>query len=385
MEGLDLDNILDEDAMSLFNDDGTQEDTTPEDTPDNTGDNEQKEKKNTTEDSPEGMFGEPESVGSEDKNNEEQEDTLTDDGDGTSPKTDFFSSIAEAFAEEGILPNLDDETIKSIKTPEDFRKAIDDYIKSELDEQQQRVKEALDNNIEPDAIRQYEGVLNYLDSLKEEDLRDESEDGENLRKRLLYQDYINRGFDKTRAEKEVNRAVQNGTDIEDAMDALDSCRSFYKSSYNELLKNAKEARLQEENDRKERTENLKKSIFDNKNKFFGDLELDQTTRQRVFDNISKPVYKDPKSGETFTAIQKFEMEHSDEFLVKLSLLFTLTDNFKSLDKLVDSKVKKGIKRGLKDLEGRINSTSRDANGNLRYTSGVDDTESYLGKGIKLAI
>lgn len=385
MEGLDLDNILDEDAMSLFNDDGTQEDTTPEDTPDNTGDNEQKEKKNTTEDSPEGMFGEPESVGSEDKNNEEQEDTLTDDGDGTSPKTDFFSSIAEAFAEEGILPNLDDETIKSIKTPEDFRKAIDDYIKSELDEQQQRVKEALDNNIEPDAIRQYEGVLNYLDSLKEEDLRDESEDGENLRKRLLYQDYINRGFDKTRAEREVNRAVQNGTDIEDAMDALDSCRSFYKSSYNELLKNAKEARLQEENDRKERTENLKKSIFDNKNKFFGDLELDQVTRQRVFDNISKPVYKDPKSGETFTAIQKFEMEHSDEFLVKLSLLFTLTDNFKSLDKLVDSKVKKGIKRGLKDLEGRINSTSRDANGNLRYTSGVDDTESYLGKGIKLAI
>lgn len=385
MEGLDLDNILDEDAMSLFNDDGTQEDTTPEDTPDNTGDNEQKEKKNTTEDSPEGMFGEPESVGSEDKNNEEQEDTLTDDGDGTSPKTDFFSSIAEAFAEEGILPNLDDETIKSIKTPEDFRKAIDDYIKSELDEQQQRVKEALDNNIEPDTIRQYEGVLNYLDSLKEEDLRDESEDGENLRKRLLYQDYINRGFDKTRAEREVNRAVQNGTDIEDAMDALDSCRSFYKSSYNELLKNAKEARLQEENDRKERTENLKKSIFDNKNKFFGDLELDQATRQRVFDNISKPVYKDPKSGETFTAIQKFEMEHSDEFLVKLSLLFTLTDNFKSLDKLVDSKVKKGIKRGLKDLEGRINSTSRDANGNLRYTSGVDDTESYLGKGIKLAI
>lgn len=45
MEGLDLDNILDEDAMSLFNDDGTQEDTTPEDTPDNTGDNEQKEKR----------------------------------------------------------------------------------------------------------------------------------------------------------------------------------------------------------------------------------------------------------------------------------------------------------------------------------------------------
>ena len=385
MEGLDLDNILDEDAMSLFNDDGTQEDTTPEDTPDNTGDDEQKEKKNTTEDSPEGMFGEPESVGSEDKNNEEQEDTLTDDGDGTSPKTDFFSSIAEAFAEEGILPNLDDDTIKKIKTPEDFRKAIDDYIKSELDEQQQRVKEALDNNIEVDTIRQYEGVLNYLDSIKAEDLKAEGKQGEELRQRLIFQDYINRGFDKSRAEREVKRAMKNGTDIEDAIEALNSCRDFYQDSYNDLLEEAKKARLEEEDERKKRAENLKKTIFDEKNKFFGDIELDQATRQKVFDNLSKPIYKDPKSGEAFTAIQRFEMEHSDEFLVKLSLLFTLTDNFKSLDKLVASKVKKGIKRGLKDLEGRINSTSRDANGNLRYTSGVDDTESYLGKGIKLAI
>lgn len=385
MEGLDLDNILDEDAMSLFNDDGTQEDTTPEDTPDNTGDDEQKEKKNTTEDSPEGMFGEPESVGSEDKNNEEQEDTLTDDGDGTSPKTDFFSSIAEAFAEEGILPNLDDDTIKKIKTPEDFRKAIDDYIKSELDEQQQRVKEALDNNIEVDTIRQYEGVLNYLDSIKAEDLKAEGKQGEELRQRLIFQDYINRGFDKSRAEREVKRAMKNGTDIEDAIEALNSCRDFYQDSYNDLLEEAKKARLKEEDERKKRAENLKKTIFDEKSKFFGDIELDQATRQKVFDNLSKPIYKDPKSGEAFTAIQRFEMEHSDEFLVKLSLLFTLTDNFKSLDKLVASKVKKGIKRGLKDLEGRINSTSRDANGNLRYTSGVDDTESYLGKGIKLAI
>jgi len=385
MEGLDLDNILDEDAMSLFNDDGTQEDTTPEDTPDNTGDGEQRDKKNTTEDSPEGMFGEPESVGSEDKNNEEQEDTLTDDGDGTSPKTDFFSSIAEAFAEEGILPNLDDDTIKKIKTPEDFRKAIDDYIKSELDEQQQRVKEALDNNIEVDTIRQYEGVLNYLDSIKAEDLKAEGKQGEELRQRLIFQDYINRGFDKSRAEREVKRAMKNGTDIEDAIEALNSCRDFYQDSYNDLLEEAKKARLEEEDERKKRAENLKKTIFDEKSKFFGDIELDQATRQKVFDNLSKPIYKDPKSGEAFTAIQRFEMEHSDEFLVKLSLLFTLTDNFKSLDKLVASKVKKGIKRGLKDLEGRINSTSRDANGNLRYTSGVDDTESYLGKGIKLAI
>lgn len=387
MEGLNLDNILDEDAMGLFNDDETQEDTIPEnDKPGEPGNSDTKNKEDTTEDvSDEDMFGAPESVGSEDKNNEEQEDTSPSEGDGTSPKTDFFSSIAEAFAEEGILPNLDEETIKSIKTPEDFRKAIDDYIKSELNEQQQRVKEALDNNVESNTIRQYEGVLNYLDSISEEDLKAESSQGEELRQRIIYQDYINRGFDKTRAEREVNRAIKNGTDIEDAVEALIGCKEFYQNSYNELLEYAKKSKQQAEEERKKKAENLKNSIFDGKNKFFGDLELDQATRQKVYDNISKPIYRDPKSGEAFTAIQRYEMENSDEFLVKLGLLFTLTDGFKSLDKLVAGKVKKGIKRGLKDLEGRINSTSRDANGNLRYTSGVDDTESYLGRGIKLAI
>lgn len=381
MEGLTLDSILDDEALSLFN----EVEETQEESPDITPDDGEKDNKDTTEVNPDELFeGTPESVGSEDKNNEEQEDTHLNKGDGTSPNTDFFSSIAEAFAEEGILPNLDEETIKNIKTAEDFREAINDYIKSELDEQQQRIKEALDNNVEPDAIKQYEGVIGYLDSIADEDLKSESEKGEELRKRLIYQDYINRGFSASRAEKEVNKSIQNGTDIDDAQEALKSCQSFYKNGYNNLLQEAKEEAQREKEEREKRATNLKNSIFDKKNKFFGDLDLDQTTRQKVYDSIAKPIYKDPKTGEVFTAIQKYEMENRDDFLVKLGLVFTLTDGFKSLDNLVDKKAKKVIKRGFKDLESRINSTSRDSYGNLKFTSGVDD-ESYLGKGVKLAL
>lgn len=376
MEGLDLDNILDEDALSLFNDDvgsSEEEDTTTE----------ENKNEETTEVNPDTLFDgeEPESVGS-DEDNEEQEGAPKDKGGSTSPNTDFFSSIAEAFAEEGILPNLDEETIKSIKTPEDFRKAIDDYIKSELTEQQQRIQEALNNDVEPDAIRQYEGVLSYLDGLSEEDLKSESENGENLRKRIIYQDLINRGFSQQRAEKEVNKSVQNGTDIEDALDALTGCKSFYKDAYNNLLLEAKKTKEEEEQQMKERAERLKKSILDGKNKFFGDMDLDKATRQKIYDNILKPIHKDPKTGEVFTAIQKYEMENREEFMVKLGLIFTLTDGFTSLDKLVEGKAKKVIRKGFRDLENRINNTSRDSSGNLKFTSGVDE-ESYLGKGFKL--
>lgn len=389
MEGLDLDNILDEAEIGLFNDTGKQEDTPPANKPLFEGDEESEnnEETNTAEVDPNSLFGEgeSESVGSEEQNNEEKEDPESDKGKGTSPNTDFFSSIAEALTEEGVLPNLDEETIKKIKTPEDLRKAIDDHIKANLNEQQQRVMDALNNNVEPDAIRQYEGVLSYLDNIKEEDLKSEGEQSENLRSRLIYQDYINRGFDKARAEREVKKALDNGTDIEDALEALNSNKSFYKNSYNKLLEDAKNAQIEEENKRKARAAKLKDSIFDDNQKFFGEITLDNATKQKVFDNISKPIYKDPETGEFYTAVQKFESEHSDEFLAKLGLIFTLTDGFKNLDGLVKGKVKKEVKRGLRDLEGKINNTSRDSYGNLRFSSGVDDKESYLGKGIRLAL
>ena len=191
MEGLNINNILDEDEMSLFTDDGA----TTEKEEDKVVDTEEsnKESEQTAEVSTEDLFGDQESVGSEEDNKGNEEDTHSN-KDAESPKSNFFSSIAEAFAEEGILPNLDEDTAKNIKSPEDFRKAIDDYIKSELDEQQQRIKDALDNNVDTNVVRQYEGILNYLNNMSEDFLKAENEDAENLRRRLIYQDYINRGI-----------------------------------------------------------------------------------------------------------------------------------------------------------------------------------------------
>lgn len=136
---------------------------------------------------------------------------------------------------------------------------------------------------------------------------------------------------------------------------------------------------------KKRAKNLRDTIFNDSKKLFGGLELDKNTKQRIVDNIAKPQFRDAESGEYYTAIQQYEREHTDDFLAKVGLLFTLTDGFKSLDKLIGSKVKKGIKKGLSDLESKINNTSRDSYGNLQYTSGVNDDESYLGKGIRLAL
>lgn len=379
MEGLDFGTMLDDEQVeSLF---GEQEDGTQPNADDNgEGEEKDKNKNNTAEVDPDNMFGDkPESVGSE-ENKDKTEDTTSDEG-GTSP--DFFSSIANAFTEEGIFPDLDEDTIKGIKTAQDFRDAIDEQIRAGLDEQQRRVAEALDNNVEPNKIRQYEGLIAYLNTLDEDTLGAEGEEGETLRRKILYQDYTNRGFSKERAEKAVNRAFTNGTDVEDAKEALEGNKTFFQEEYQKLLDEAKEAKEQEEEENRAKAERLKKSILEGDLKFFEDVDVDKNIRKAAFDAISKPIYKDPKTGEAYTAVQKLELDNSEEFLAKLGLIYALTDGLKSLDGLVKKKVKKEVKRGFSDLEQRINNTRRDSRGNLKFASGVDDTESILGKGMKL--
>ena len=386
-EELSLDNILGaEEIENLFVEDGETQGTPPANgEPPKKEEEPSKDKEETTEvvDVDNLFTDTPESVGSGKENTEEKEDT-TPKGDGTSPKN-FYSSIAKALKEEGIFPDLDDDGLSKVKDPEDFRDLIDQQIKAGLDERQKRIDEALNAGVEPTEIRKYENTINFLDSIKEENISDEGDKGEKLRKDLIYQDFINRGYSKERATREVQKSFNAGTDIDDAKEALKSNIDFFRDKYDELVNDAKSEAEQEERERKEQAEKLKSSILNDKD-VFGDLSVDKSTRQKIYDNIAKPVYKDPETGEYFTAIQKYEMENRTDFLKNIGLLFTLTDGFKNLDGLVKGKVKKEVKKGLRELEHTLNNTARTSDGNLKFVSGVDeDPESFIGKGWNLDV
>lgn len=386
-EELSLDNILGaEEIENLFVEDDETQDTPPaNEEPPKKEEEPSKDKEETTEvvDVDNLFTDTPESVGSGKENTEEKEDT-TPKGDGTSPKN-FYSSIAKALKEEGIFPDLDDEGLSKVKDPEDFRDLIDQQIKAGLDERQKRIDEALNAGVEPTEIRKYENTINFLDSIKEENISDEGDKGEKLRKDLIYQDFINRGYSKERATREVQKSFNAGTDIDDAKEALKSNIDFFRDKYDELVNDAKSEAAEEEKERKEQAEKLKSSILNDKD-VFGDLSVDKSTRQKIYDNIAKPVYKDPETGEYFTAIQKYEMENRTDFLKNIGLLFTLTDGFKNLDGLVKGKVRKEVKKGLRELEHTLNNTARTSDGNLKFVSGVDeDPESFIGKGWNLDV
>ena len=287
-EELSLDNILGADEIeNLFVDDEETQETPPANEETSEEEDKDKNKEEATEVNTETLFSdEPESVGSED-NTEEQEDTTSTKG-GSSPKNNVYSSIAKAFAEEGIFPDLDDESASKIKTPEDLRDLVEERIKSELDERQKRIDDALNAGVEASSIRSYENTLSYLDSIKEESITSENEEGEKLRKQLIYQDYINRGWSQERAAREVKKSFDSGSDIDDAKDALKSNIEFFQNQYDNLINEAKAEEEKEVQQRKEQAQALKKSILEDK-KVFGDLDINKATRQKIYDKISKPI------------------------------------------------------------------------------------------------
>ncbi len=379
MEGLSFDNIYTgSEIENLFNED-IQEDST--ETVEDTPEKDEEKKEDTTEVNPNTLFEDsPESVSSEEDIIKEQESTSSEKG--ASPK--FYSSIAKAFADDGIFPDLNEEDISKIETPEDFKSLIEAKINSELDERYQRINEALGVGVQPSAIKQYETALNYLDNITDDAIEDESDQGEDLRKRLIYQDFINRGYTPERAQREVEKSISGGSDIEDAKEALQGNKDFYNIAYKNIIEKAKEEDIKNKEEQKKQIETLKKSILEDK-KFFGDVDIDKSTRQRVLDNIMKPVHKDKNTGELYTAIQQYEMENKVDFIKNLGLIFTLTNGFKDLSGFIKGKVRKEVKRGISELENVLNNTQRTSDGNLNFMGGGKDPESFIGKGWTLDV
>lgn len=375
------------DEGSLFAEDNTEELQDPQ--PDNNEEKKEVPKGTTTEIEEvdaENLFNQSESVGSEEETkSSEGESTKESKDDGTSP-TNFYSTTAKAFRNDGIFPELDDATINGIKNAEDFANAVEKTIQSKLDERQRRIDEALNLDIQPDEIKVFENTLSNLDAIKEEYITNEDDNAEKLRGNLIYQDYLNMGYTEERAKREVTKSFNAGTDIEDAKEALANNKKFFQDKYDEMLNEAREAdKAHRQSIEKEATD-LRKAMLEDKEIFEG-VTLTPKLRKEAFENITKPVHK-TSDGEFLTSIQKYEKENPVQFRKYLSVLFTMTDSFTNIDNLVKGKVQKQVKQSLRELEHKMTNTSKNSFGNPILVGGVDNEEednSYIGKGWSLDV
>lgn len=398
---MNLDNILSgQEVEMLFEDpqEGQEQDT--EDQKKNTGEAEtngqESEKENTVEVvNPEDLFGDeeqeehqPESVGSGEEKKDGKGDTETaDEGDGASPNDNFYSSIASALAVDGIFPNLDEDDVKNATDAEGFSKLIEKEVEARLDDRQKRIAKALDNGVEPDRVRVYENTLNYLDGITENQVSEESQQGEQLRRQLIYQDFLNKGYQKEKAQKLTQRSIDSGNDIDDAKEALESNKDYFQEAYNETLREADEQNKAIQAERKKQNERMEKSILEDKN-VMGNIDVSQRARKQALDNITKPTYRDTETGQYMTALQKYQREHPMEFLKYVGLTYTLTNGFTDFGNIAKGEVKKGVKKGLAELEKKLRRPSGQGDGSLSYSGyggGNTGSSSDFSNGLRLML
>lgn len=268
-----------------------------------------------------------------------------------------------------------DEDVNDI---ESLKSLIEDRITNGISEDTRRVKEALENGVDAKDISEYEETLKYLHSITKDILIDESEESDNVRRRLILQDLLNRGVDEKEAVSEVKKIFKEGRDIEEAEKALAANKKYFRKEYDDLLDEAKRKSDEYNSSIEKQTADIKDAIF---NKGFMDLDLDDKTKNIAMKNISDPMYKDPDTGESLTAIQKYQRENPVDFLKNLAMMFTLTDGFKNMNKIIDPLVKKKMNKQIEDVEDVLKNPSK-ANSNLKM---VTNESSSSANRFKFAI
>ena len=322
----------------------------------------------------EDLFGKKESesekVGNEDEDKEDKKEPTSKTETGSSPKNPY-SSIAYAMYEEGVLSTLSEDDLKDVKDGQSLVAVMDKYVESRFDEQQKRVLDALNVGIEKTAIQQYESTIQALNNVSSESLEAETAEGENLRKAVIYQYYINKGESQERAQKMVDRAFSSGTDVEDAKDFIEELKTSTKEKYTALIEEGKRQAQEAKKQQEAALTKAKKTILEDEN-ILGGVAVDKVTRQKALDYWLKPVHK-REDGTYQSELQKYATEHPDEFQMKIALLFAMSDKFKNPEKIAGETVKKAKKKAMLELEDVVNSTRRTASGGIDLNFKDNDT------------
>ena len=378
-------------ADNLFDNNEDNDDDEPEETDDNTNDDNNNQDDSDDEDETSlnsvldklGKIDHAKKESKSKKDNDNDDDTDdTDDSDdddtNSSDKSKFYKSIAKALKDDGVV-DVDDETLDNIKDSNDFvNNIINKKINDGIDDVTKRVYDALTAGVQAPVIKQYENTINILKTIENADIEDEGEGGEDVRKKLIFQQYINRGFNDEKAKKEVEKAFNAGTDIDDAKDALSDNLEFFQNQYNDLIEQSRKDNENRMAQKRQELDTLKKSVMSDSDEW-KDFNVNDTLKQKIYDNITRPAYKG-QNGETYTEIQKYERENRIGFLKNVSMCYTLTNGFTDFSGLSKAKVRKEVSKGMRELESALNSTSRTSSGALKFITNTNDDPESSSKG-----
>jgi hypothetical protein len=297
--------------------------------------------------------------------------------DDTTP-SNAYASIAAALHKDGLL-TLDEEEIKKVQDASDLATLFQKQVEMLLDERQKRISAALGNDVPVDQITEYERTLSFLDGITEESLKAETPEAEQLRGNIIFQDFINRGFSKERAGKEVKKSVQAGSDVDDALEALRENKAFFQGQYDAVVNNAraeKEKAIQKE---KDTAASIEKMILETGEPIPG-VRLTDLDRKKFRDQWKTFVGKD-EQGKPMTALQEYATKNPDKYQYNVNLLYYLTKGFSDFSPVIKSQVKQKTKTALEGLERSLQTPANQVGlGGLSFGNSKEDDSRFSFRG-----
>lgn len=327
--------------------------------------------------------GYSESVGegnSDDDSSQGSGESTRPQGSGSSPNK--YTAFARQLAEEGAFDASDDE-INNVTDIDSWNNFLKEKALARMDGYTKFMAEYVRDGANNEQKQQMQYMLDMysqVSGIKEEDVRDEK--SEDIRRGIIEQDFLNRGFTPEQAKKQAQRSFDSGDDVDDALTALKSLQSYYGGNINQMKEQAKKQRELQERAYRERTDKLHDSIINGKDSF-GGIDVDKKMRKDIWEAISKPVAVD-KNDNTYNAIQKFMSENYDEAIKLLAYACVTTDYGKNWDKLVKTSAKKEVNRARTEMMDLIEGRGAD-NGNGMHIVGVGSPEGKRKVGIALDV
>lgn len=291
---------------------------------------------------------------------------IDDEPSSTESSSSPYNTFALALSEEGLISLNKDEKIESFN---DLKSIIARTIKenefSGLTEHQRTYLESIRNGIPEDevisSLKTMESFSKITDSQLEED--------ETLRLELITQEFISKGYDKSKADKLAKRSVELGEDTDDAKEALINLKKTEEARLKNANKQREEqARLAEEQYAKNLSK-IKETIQKTESIIPG-IPLNSRIKDETFDSMTKVVAYD-ESGNPLNALGAALQKNREDIELKLNYLFTVTKG------LTDFTVLKASTKStvLKELENQLSNTQL---GSGKTKSSITQSTSLKG-------
>jgi hypothetical protein len=289
-----------------------------------------------------------------------------------------YASIALALHKDGLL-TLDEEEVKKVKDASDLATLFQKQVDTLLDDKQKRIAEALGNDVPVDKVTEFERTLSFLDGITEDSLKAETPEAEQLRGNIIFQDFINRGFSKERASKEVKKSVQAGTDVDDALEALQENKTFFQGQYEAMVNSAKAEREKAVQKEKETAASIEKMILETKEPIPG-ISLTDLDRKKFRDQWKSFVGKD-EQGKPLTALQEYARKNPDKYQYNVNLLYYLTKGFSDFSPVVKTQVKQKTKTALEGIEKSLRTPADQVGlGGLSFGNSTEEDSRFSFRG-----